>query len=86
MISHDLIIRFDEQGECLAFFTAKRSAIDSELFKAGTKADDIFSVKIGLSQLVAVGGDEAERMVGKSILGFFDQLTSGKLNLPRHYE
>jgi hypothetical protein len=74
----DLIIRLDEGDRCFRFF----------LSRVGTDRGvprDNFSVEISFDDLKERGGDGAENLMGKSVLGFFDQLTNGRLDIPRHY-
>jgi hypothetical protein len=78
LATHDLTIRLDESGERIVFFaTRKGTACDKN-------ARD-FNVEIPLSDLRTRGEAGAERLIGQSVLGFFDHLTDGALALPRHY-
>ena len=77
-VTHDLTIRLDESGKKLIFFATRKGATSKD------GADD-FSIEIELSDLKSRGEVAAERLVGKSVLGFFDHLTDGSLDLPRHY-
>lgn len=81
-IKSDLIIRLDETGECLCLFTARVKFADSD---AQEEKPPLFSIEISLESLRHRGAVEAERLIGKSVLGFFDHLTNGRLNLPKHY-
>lgn len=81
-IKTDLVIRLDEAGECLCFFTSRVKGADSD--GKGAKLPSFF-VEITLENLRDRGPVEAERLIGKSVLGFFDHLTNGRLDLPKHY-
>jgi hypothetical protein len=79
-IRSDLVIRLDEEASRFVFFLRPKSA-------ASAKASEqpSFSVEIAFDDLHERGADGAERLIGESVLGFFDTLTAGRLNLPRHY-
>ena len=74
-VTHDLTIRLDESGEKLVFFATRK----------GAASEDGFSIEIELSDLKNRGEVGAERLIGESVLGYFDHLTDGRLDLPRHY-
>lgn len=80
-VTHDLTIRLDEENGQLLFFATRRmaKAADSEIGELR------FSVEIRLAELKQKGIGGAERLVGSSVLGFFDHLTDGRLDLPKHY-
>lgn len=77
--THDLIIRLDQAGGKFVFFVARPGRQVTE-----DKASD-FSVEIPFEELRERGEVGAERLIGESVLGFFDHLTEGRLPLPRHY-
>jgi hypothetical protein len=77
--THDLIIRLDQAGGKFVFFVARKGTQATD-----DKASD-FSVEIPLEELRERGEVGAERLIGESVLGFFDHLTDGQLPLPRHY-
>jgi hypothetical protein len=74
----DLTIRIDELGQRFLFFATKRTV------QVGASEPD-FNVEISLEELNSKGADGAEKLVGESVLGFFDHLTDGRLKLPKHY-
>jgi hypothetical protein len=78
--THDLVIRLDEVAGKLVFFVARKGGPQT----AQDGASD-FSVEISLEELRERGEVGAERLIGESVLGFFDHLTEGQLPLPRHY-
>jgi hypothetical protein len=79
-VRSDLVIRLDEEGSKFVFFLRPKAATSE-------RANDqvSFSVEISFEDLHQRGPDGAERLVGESVLGFFDTLTAGRLDLPRHY-
>jgi hypothetical protein len=77
----DLIIRLDESGQKFVFFTTRSSDVTGSQAQAG----DAFKVEISLDDLKSRGSRGAEMLIGESVLGFFDQLTDGRLDLPKHY-
>ena len=77
-ITHDLTIRLDESGGKLVFFTSRRDG-------ARQVGGEDFSIEIDLKDLKNRGEVAAERLIGESVLGYFDHLTAGRLDLPRHY-
>jgi hypothetical protein len=77
--THDLVIRLDRSGEKFVFFIARQNK------KEPNEAAQTFSVEITLEELRNRGGAGAERLIGESVLGFFDHLTDGELELPKHY-
>lgn len=79
-IKFDLVIRLDEPAERLLFF-ARRSSHVEQIQDEG----ESFNVDIPLDELRRRGSQGAEFLIGESVLGFFDHLTNGRLNLPKHY-
>lgn len=77
-VKFDLTIRLDESGQRFLFFATKRAAQVGE-------GEQEFSVEIGLGEPNGRGATGAEKLIGESVLGFFDHLTDGKLELPKHY-
>jgi len=75
----NLVIQLDESSECFVFFLHKKQGEFSP-----ETAD--FSIKMSFEELRARGPDGAEKLIGESVLGFFDQLTKGRLDIPRHYQ
>lgn len=80
-IKRDLTVRLDEEHGQLVFFTTKRS--EGAVSVAGGEPE--FTVEISLADLKSRGADDAEKLIGSSVLGFFDHLTAGRLDLPKHY-
>lgn len=80
-IKHDLIIRLDEDNEKLILFTARKTPVGD----TPEAQKQPFAVDIDLSDLNSRGVAGAERLIGKSVLGFFDHLTNGRLKLPKNY-
>ena len=78
-LTHDLVIQLDEAGEKLIFSTARRGA------KATPHDAPAFSVEITLQEIRDRGEEGGERLIGESVLGFFDHLTDGRLDLPKRY-
>jgi len=78
-VQSDLVIQLDEEGQRFIFFLSKKRGMHSPE-TAG------FSVDIGFDELKARGPEGAENLVGECVLGFFDQLTNGRLDLPKHYQ
>jgi len=80
-VTHDLIVRLDDENGQLLFFATRRTAPakDSQIEAMP------FSVEIPLSDLKGKSIADAERLIGSSVLGFFDHLTAGRLDLPKHY-
>jgi hypothetical protein len=60
------------------FLLSKKTRAD------GSSSED-FSIEIPFDELKERGDDGAERLMGESVLGFFDHLTKGRLDLPKHY-
>lgn len=81
-IRSDLVIRLDEANECFIFFTTKTKGAEAD--EKGS-IEPLFSVEISFKNLRNRGPAEAERLIGKSVLGFFDLFTKGRLDLPKHY-
>ena len=79
-VRSDLVVRLDEEGARFVFFLRPKSG-------TSPKGDEqpSFSVEIPFEELHQRGPDGAEKLVGESVLGFFDTLTAGRLDLPRHY-
>lgn len=75
----DLVIRLDEEQSRFLFFFRPRRPVDE-----ASDAPD-FAVDIPFDELWQRGPDGAEKLIGESVLGVFDTLTNGRLNLPRHY-
>ena len=80
-VTHDLTVRLDEENGQLLFFANRRTAPA----KDSQKETISFSVEILLSDLKRKSIADAERQIGSSVLGFFDHLTAGRLDLPKHY-
>lgn len=74
-----LLIRLDEDGQRFIFALHKKEG----QYSAET-AD--FTIEMPFEELKRRGADGAEKLVGESVLGFFDRLTNGRLDLPRHYQ
>lgn len=79
VIKHDLTIRLDEENGKLIFFTTRKVPTGKPEQKQS------FAVEIDLSDLNSRGVAGAERLIGYSVLGFFDHLTDGRLKLPKNY-
>lgn len=79
-VRSDLVIRLDEEGSKFVFFLRPKTAAPEK-----TNEHTSFSVEIPFEDLHQRGPDGAEKLVGESVLGFFDTLTAGRLDLPRHY-
>jgi hypothetical protein len=77
-IKCNLMIQLDERSQQLRFFLSRKNGEYSPETAA-------FSVEIGLDDLKNRGADGAEKLVGECVLGFFDKLTGGRLDLPKHY-
>lgn len=77
-ISSNLVIELDETLQLLKFTVSKMHGV----FSPETAA---FSIDMDLLDLKLRGADEAEKLIGGCVLGFFDRLTNGRLDLPRHY-
>lgn len=75
----DLLVRLDEAGQRFLFTLQRKSG----QYSSETAA---FSIELPFEVLNAKGPDGAEKLVGESVLGVFDRLTSGRLDLPRHYK
>ena len=75
----DLLVRLDEDSERFVFSLFKKQGQYSP-------ATAEFSVDIGFDELKARGPDGAEKLIGECVLGFFDRLTDGRLDLPKHYQ
>lgn len=82
-VRSDLVIRLDEEGSRFVFFLRPKSAMPTKGNAENEKPS--FSVEISFDDLHGRGPNGAERLVGESVLGFFDTLTNGRLDLPRHY-
>lgn len=82
-VRSDLVVRLDEDGSRFLFFLRPKAASQATLTAPTEKPS--FSVDISFEDLRERGPDGAERLVGESVLGFFDTLTGGRLDLPRHY-
>ncbi|WP_157265838.1 hypothetical protein [Thiobacillus thioparus] len=78
----DLTIRLDESGRKFLFFTTRKT-VETGGSKQGPP---MFSVEIDFDELKNRGGSGAEQLIGESVLGFFDHLTDGRLDLPKHYQ
>ena len=81
-VKFDLTIRLDEAGGRFLFFTTQKRIDEGD--GAGDDAQE-FTVEISMGDLKNRGGAGAEKLVGESVLGFFDHLTDGRLDLPKHY-
>jgi len=80
-VTHDLTVRLDEENGQLLFFASRRPAPAKDSQKKAMP----FSVEILLSDLKDKSIADAERLIGSSVLGFFDHLTTGRLDLPKYY-
>lgn len=80
-VTHDLTVRLDEQNGRLLFFATRRTGQAT----GSRNEEPSFSVEIPLADLKDKSVASAERLIGSSVLGFFDHLTLGRLNLPKHY-
>jgi hypothetical protein len=80
-VKFDLVVRLDESAETLVFFTRNRAETIGESIQAKPE----FSVEFSLEELRGRGASGAESVIGESVLGFFDHLTDGRLDLPKHY-
>jgi hypothetical protein len=83
-VRSNLVIRLDEEASCFVFFLESKTDASKESSDSAEKKRP-FSVEISFDDLHGRGPDGAERLIGESVLGFFDTLTKGRLNLPRHY-
>ena len=72
----NLVVQLDEHAQCFTFRLQKKQGEYSS-----ETAD--FSVEISFEELNARGLDGAQKLVGESVLGFFDHLTKGRLDIPR---
>lgn len=77
-IRSNLVIELDEKSQQLRFSLLKKQGV----YSAETAA---FNVEIDLDDLKSRGADAAEKLIGECVLGFFDRLTNGRLDLPKHY-
>jgi hypothetical protein len=77
-ISSNLVIELDEAMQSLKFTVSKKNGV----YSSETAA---FSIDIDLLDLKNRGADGAEKLIGECVLGFFDRLTNGSLDLPKHY-
>lgn len=75
----NLVIQLDERAQRFVFFLHKKQGEYSP-----ETAD--FSVEMSFEELKTRGPDGAEKLVGECVLGFFDRLTNGRLDLPKHYQ
>lgn len=82
-VRSDLVVRLDEEESRFVFFLRPKSAMPTKGNAENEKPS--FSVEISFDDLHEHGPDGAERLIGESVLGFFDTLTKGRLSLPRHY-
>jgi hypothetical protein len=78
-VRSNLVIQLDEEGQRFIFYLSKKEGVHSP-----ETAE--FSIDIGFDELIARGAEGAETLIGECVLGFFDQLTNGRLNLPKHYQ
>jgi hypothetical protein len=74
----NLVIQLDEQAQQLVFFMQKRHG----RYSAETAN---FAINMNFEELKSRGAEGAEKLVGECVLGFFDRLTKGRLDLPKHY-
>jgi hypothetical protein len=77
-IRSNLVIELDETAQQLKFTVSKKNGVYSPETAA-------FSIEIDLFDLKNRGADGAEKLIGECVLGFFDRLTNGRLDLPKHY-
>jgi hypothetical protein len=77
-VRSDLLIRVDTAGEKLIFSLSKKNGQHSPTMQA-------FTVEVDFEELRSRGPDGAEKLIGECVLGFFDRLTDGRLDLPKHY-
>jgi len=75
----NLLIELDETLQRFVFYLSKSKGQHSSETAS-------FSVEIDFEELKARGPDGAERLIGECVLGFFDRLTDGRLDLPKHYQ
>lgn len=68
MEKRDLLVRFDEEAETLEFFSVRRGSKNESIALDNPKPH----LELTLSQLRAMGPDEAERRVGAGALVFLD--------------
>jgi hypothetical protein len=80
-LKHDLIIRLDEDNGKLIFFTARKEPTK----KSSEALEQPFTIDIELADIKSRGVVGGERLIGASVLGFFDHLTKGRLKLPKNY-
>jgi hypothetical protein len=80
-VTHDLTARLNEENGQFLFFASRRTAPAKDSQNEAIP----FSVEILLSDLKGKSIADAERLIGSSVLGFFDHLTAGRLDLPKHY-
>ena len=77
-VRSNLLIQLDEKSQQFIFSLHKKQGA----YSSETAA---FTVEIGFDALKARGPEGAEKLVGECVLGFFDRLTDGRLDLPKHY-
>lgn len=77
-VRSNLVVQLDEDAQRFLFSLARKQGQHSS-----ATAD--FCIEITFAELKARGPEGAERLVGESVLGFFDNLTDGRLDLPKHY-
>lgn len=77
-VRSNLVIQLDEDSERFVFFLSKKHGEHSPETAA-------FSVEMSFEELKSRGPDGAEKLVGECVLGFFDRLTKGRLDIPKHY-
>src|SRR4051812_48298981 len=75
-IKHDLVIRYDAKNDCFRLFTQRADLISDD------SAKDVasFSVELPLKELRKHNKD-SEKLIGASVLSFFDQLNTMGLGL-----
>jgi hypothetical protein len=77
-INCNLVIQLDEEAQRLVFFMQKKHG------KYSPETAN-FSISMDFDELRGRGAEGAEKLVGECVLGFFDRLTKGRLDLPKHY-
>lgn len=78
-VQSNLMVQLDESAQQFVFFLSRRQGTHSPETAA-------FSVAIEFEELKSRGPDGAEQLIGECVLGFFDRLTDGRLDIPRHYK
>jgi hypothetical protein len=78
-VRSDLVIHLDEDLQRFVFSLNRKQG------KHSPETAE-FSVDIEFEELKARGAEGAEKLIGECVLGFYDRLTDGRLDLPKHYD